>query len=172
MRERGNPDHNTHQPGQSGYRDPNGAHPQRRRRFGARPAPGPRNRDDSLSGVLDEIIGFAPAVDLDRARAFYRDALGLAVTDESPFAVVFRVGGTMLRVTKVDQVARAPYTILGWQTDDIEREIRALTERGVAFLRFAGMPQDDLGVWTTPGGDRVAWFQDPDGNTLSLTQFS
>jgi len=77
-----------------------------------------------------------------------------------------------LRVTLVGEVVTAPYTSLGWVVDDIEGEMRALADRGVAFLRFDGMEQDAAGVWTTPGGDRVAWFHDPDGNTLSLTQMA
>jgi hypothetical protein len=78
----------------------------------------------------------------------------------------------MLRVTRADEVVVAPYTVLGWRVDDIAQTVGDLTARGVAFLRFDGMNQDALGVWTSPGGDRVAWFKDPDGNTLSVTQFT
>lgn len=122
--------------------------------------------------MLSELVAFVAVADLDRARAFYVDVLGLELTEQSPFACVFQVGPTMLRVTRVDAVASGGYTVLGWAVADIESEIRALVDRGVAFTRYDGMAQDDLGIWTAPGGGRIAWFRDPDGNTLSLTQFS
>jgi hypothetical protein len=78
----------------------------------------------------------------------------------------------MLRVTPVDSVPRTSFTVLGWRVTDIEASVSALPARGVEFGRYDGMPQDPLGIWTTPGNDRVAWFLDPDGNTLSLTQLA
>ena len=80
--------------------------------------------------------------------------------------------GTMLRVTAVAEVARPGYTVLGWRVTDIGATIADLRSRGVVFARYDGMDQDDQGVWTTPNGDRIAWFTDPDGNVLSLTQFA
>jgi predicted enzyme related to lactoylglutathione lyase len=77
----------------------------------------------------------------------------------------------MLRITAVPEVSRTGYTVLGWRVPDIAAAVRGLTARGVVFLRYDGMDQDDIGVWTTPGGGKVAWFADPDGNILSLTQF-
>ena len=77
----------------------------------------------------------------------------------------------MLRVTRVDDLRVQPFTVFGWQVSDIDGAVADLTGRGVAFLRYDGLDQDGHGVWATPGGDRVAWFTDPDGNTLSLTQF-
>jgi catechol 2,3-dioxygenase-like lactoylglutathione lyase family enzyme len=121
--------------------------------------------------MLDDLIAFVPVTDLGRAREFYAGVLGLPQVDQSPFACVFRVGPTMLRVTPVGERVAAGYTVLGWSVVDIGGAVRALVDRGVAFARYDGMEQDDLGVWTAPGGDRVAWFHDPDGNTLSLTQF-
>jgi predicted enzyme related to lactoylglutathione lyase len=118
-----------------------------------------------------DLIAFVPATDLDRARMFYEGTLGLAFESESPFACVFRAGGTMLRVTKVDTLTPQPFTVLGWAVADIGKEVRDLTSAGVRFARFDGMDQDELGVWTTPDGSKVAWFTDPDGNTLSLTEF-
>ena len=125
-------------------------------------------------GVLDtaRLVGFVPTVDLPRARDFYAETLGLRVADESAFACVFDANGTMLRVTPVRKVARARYTVLGWAVDDIEATVRGLTDAGVAFVRYRSMELDALGIWTAPGGSRVAWFQDPDGNLLSLTQFA
>ena len=118
-----------------------------------------------------DLVAFVGAADLDRARAFYEGVLGLPVTKRTDFACVFDSGGTMLRVTAVPAVAQPGYTVLGWRVPDITAVVRELTGRGVTVLRFDGMAQDEDGIWTTPGGDRVAWFADPDGNTLSLTQF-
>jgi catechol 2,3-dioxygenase-like lactoylglutathione lyase family enzyme len=116
------------------------------------------------------VVAFVGSSDLATARAFFGDRLGLPVLDDSPFAVVFAAGGAELRVTQVDEVVAAPYTALGWSVPDIEAAVDAATAAGVTFRRFEGMDQDDRGLWTTPGGDRVAWFQDPDGNLLSISE--
>ena len=117
------------------------------------------------------LIAFAGATDLGRARVFYEQVLGLPMTEENDFACVFDANGTMLRVTAVPEVSRAVYTVLGWRVGDIAATVGDLSAKGVVFLRYDSMDQDDSGVWTTPGGDKVAWFADPDGNILSLTQF-
>ena len=116
------------------------------------------------------LMAFAPTTDLDRAHAFYGDTLGLPRVDASAFANVYDASGTPLRVTRVECVASASYTVLGWTVADIEDTMASLTGRGVAFERFSGVEQDDAGVWTAPGGARIAWFRDPDGNVVSLTQ--
>jgi predicted enzyme related to lactoylglutathione lyase len=118
-----------------------------------------------------DLVAFAATTDLDRARVFYEQVLGLPVTEQTDLACVFDANGTMLRVTAVPEVARAGYTVLGWRVADITAAVRELSARGVTFLRFDGMDQDADGVWTSPGGGRIAWFADPDGNTLSVTQF-
>jgi catechol 2,3-dioxygenase-like lactoylglutathione lyase family enzyme len=118
------------------------------------------------------VIAFAASADLREARVFYEQALGLRLIEQNDFACVFDANGTMLRVTAVAEVARPGYTVLGWRVPDIAATVRGLTARGVEFLRYDGMDQDENGVWTTPGGDKVAWFTDPDGNVLSLTQFA
>jgi predicted enzyme related to lactoylglutathione lyase len=118
-----------------------------------------------------DVIAFVAATDLARSRLFYEQTLGLAVTGENEFAVVFDAHGTMLRVTAVPAVSPALYTVLGWRVTDIEATAHDLAARGVAFIRYDSMDQDGTGIWTTPSGDRVAWFADPDGNILSLTQF-
>ena len=117
-----------------------------------------------------DLVAFVAATDLDRARDFYEQTLGLPVLEQNDFACVLDAHGTMLRVTAVHQVARAGYTVLGWHVTDIAAAVRDLAGRGVAFLRYDGMDQDEQGIWTAPSGARVAWFADPDGNTLSLTQ--
>ncbi len=124
-------------------------------------------------GALDDarLIAFVPTTDLPRARAFYAATLGLQVTDESPYACVFDANGTTLRLTPVRKLSKVRYTVLGWGVADIASTVAALTAAGVAFVSYRGMDVDEAGIWTAPGGDRVAWFEDPDGNLLSVTQF-
>ncbi len=117
-----------------------------------------------------ELVAFVASRDLDVSARFYGDVLGFELVEASPFANVFAAGGTRLRVTRVDQVAGADYTVLGWKVPDVEAAIGALSARGVEFKRYDGLEQDEHGAWTAPGGSRIAWFADPDGNTLSLQQ--
>jgi catechol 2,3-dioxygenase-like lactoylglutathione lyase family enzyme len=126
----------------------------------------------AMSFDAASVIAFAPSIDLDRSRVFYETVLGLPVLDQSPYACVLQSGGTMLRVTKVEQLTVQPFTVLGWGVQDIHETIADLATRGVAFVRFEGMGQDADGIWAAPGGDLIAWFRDPDGNMLSLTQFA
>jgi catechol 2,3-dioxygenase-like lactoylglutathione lyase family enzyme len=117
------------------------------------------------------IIGFVGTSDPDRAGKFYGDTLGLRlVSQQMPFALVYDAHGTMLRVTIVEKVNPAGYTVLGWKVPNIVAAIKSLAEAGVHFERYQGLQQDDLGVWTSPGGGKIAWFKDPDGNTLSISQ--
>lgn len=116
------------------------------------------------------LVAFVPSLDLDRAAAFYSGVLALEVEQRSDYACVLRSGSVELRVTKVGQLEAAPFTILGWMVDDIREVMVALQAKGVIFERYLGMDQDDDGIWISPHGDQVAWFRDPDGNTLSLTQ--
>jgi catechol 2,3-dioxygenase-like lactoylglutathione lyase family enzyme len=105
-----------------------------------------------------------------RAKAFYGDVLGLALRHEDGYALVFDGGGATLRISVVQELAPQPFTVLGWEVDDVRAAVRELTVRGVVFERFPGMEQDDLGVWLPPGGSQgVAWFKDPDGNLLSVS---
>lgn len=118
------------------------------------------------------IVAFVGVSDLDRAERFYGDMLGLDLVDRRPFALVAHAGASSLRITAVEQVHAAPYTVLGWTVPDIEATVDLLTLRGVSFTRYEGMEQDSRGIWTAPSGARVAWFLDPDGNNLSVTQLS
>lgn len=118
-----------------------------------------------------DLIAFVSTSDPVRACRFYGQVLGLPLVDQSPIACVFQANGTMLRVTTTERVIPAPYTVLGWAVTDIAATILSLRERGVRFLRFAGMDQDELDIWRAPSGGQIAWFKDPDGNLLSLTQF-
>jgi catechol 2,3-dioxygenase-like lactoylglutathione lyase family enzyme len=123
----------------------------------------------SLAGA--DLMAFVPTRDMARARPFYEGVLGLTLEGSSPFACAFRSNGVLLRVVNVEQLDPYPFTVLGWSVEDIRASVEGLTARGVAFDRFAGLEQDDLGIWQAPGGAKVAWFKDPDANTLSLTQF-
>jgi catechol 2,3-dioxygenase-like lactoylglutathione lyase family enzyme len=117
-----------------------------------------------------DLVAFIATSDAARARSFYETTLGLRLVSDDAFALVFDANGTHLRVAKVDQPTVAPYTVLGWNVPGIEATARGLAARGVTFERFPGLSQDDLGIWTAPGGARVAWFKDPDGHLLSLTE--
>jgi catechol 2,3-dioxygenase-like lactoylglutathione lyase family enzyme len=122
--------------------------------------------------TTSDVIAFAATTDLARARMFYEDVLGLRLVEQNDYAVVLDAHGTMLRVTAVTEVAHPGYTVLGWRVADLGRTVAELRSRGVTFDRYDGMDQDDDGVWTTPSGDRIAWFRDPDENVLSLTELA
>src|ERR1017187_7778695 len=109
-------------------------------------------------GALDDgrLIAFVPTTDLARARAFYAETIGLRVAEESPFACVFDANGTMLRLTPVRKLSRVRYTVLGWGVDDIVSTVAALAGAGVGLVHYRGMEVDHAGIWTAPGGDRVA----------------
>lgn len=116
-------------------------------------------------------ICFVPIVDLDRARAFYRDTLRLRlVSEELPFALVFDVNGIMLRLAIVKERPAFPGTVLGWQVPDASAAVESLKSAGVQLEHYNFVRQDELGIWTTPTGARVAWFKDPDGNVLSVSE--
>jgi catechol 2,3-dioxygenase-like lactoylglutathione lyase family enzyme len=118
-----------------------------------------------------DVIAFASSTDLARARTFYEATLGLPVVDENAYACVFDAHGTMLRITVVAEVAHPGYTVLGWRVAGISETVAHLESLGVVFALYGGMAQDAQGIWTSPNGDRIAWFTDPDGNVLSLTEF-
>jgi catechol 2,3-dioxygenase-like lactoylglutathione lyase family enzyme len=118
------------------------------------------------------MVGFVTTMHPNRAKAFYGDSLGFALRHEDDFALVFDANGTTLRVVKAGSFTPAIGTVLGWQVDDIYAAIRELAPRGVQFEQFGlpFMPQDEHGVWNASASDRVAWFKDPDGNVLSISQ--
>jgi catechol 2,3-dioxygenase-like lactoylglutathione lyase family enzyme len=117
-----------------------------------------------------KIMAFVATQAPAKAKAFYRGTLGLQLISEDNFALAFDAHGTMLRVTTVGKVAVAPYTVLGWQVQNIVATVTELVKAGVKFERYEGMGQDELGVWSAPSGAKIAWFKDPDGNTLSITE--
>jgi catechol 2,3-dioxygenase-like lactoylglutathione lyase family enzyme len=121
--------------------------------------------------TYNNAISFIATRDASTARVFYEGTLGLRLVADEHFALVFNVNGRMLRIAKTETLSPAAHTVLGWEVENIEAKVKDLTERGVMFLRFESMPQDVNGIWTSPSGAQVAWFKDPDGNNLSLTQF-
>ena len=117
-----------------------------------------------------KLVAFIPTRDGARARAFYEAILGLNVLSDDEYAIAVDANGTMLRIQKVGSLTPHPFTALGWQVADIGRTVAGLRDRGVRFETFPGLGQDERGIWQSPGGAQVAWFKDPDGNLLSLTQ--
>ncbi len=117
------------------------------------------------------VIAFVATKSPDRAREFYENVLGLKLVADEQWAIVFDAKGTMLRIQKVQDLKPQPFTALGFRVPDIAVAVRELAGKGVEFVRYEFLSQDALGIWDAPGGGRVAWFRDPDGNLLSLTQF-
>ena len=119
-----------------------------------------------------KIIAFVGVSDAARARHFYKDILGLTLLrEELPFALVFDANGVMLRAQMVNEVQPPSYTILGWDVEDVEATVRELRLAGVTFEKFVGLNDDnELNIWKAPGGTRIAWLRDPDGNMLSISE--
>ncbi len=118
------------------------------------------------------LVAFVPIRDPERAKAFYTGTLGLQFISQDQFAVVFDVRGTMLRAAVVHEMNPAKYTVLGWEVPDIIATANELVKAGVKLERFQGLnDKDELAIWVSPSGAKVAWFKDPDGNLLSITQF-
>lgn len=118
-----------------------------------------------------KLMAFVGVRDASRAKSFYSGTLGLNLISEDAYALVFDIQGTMLRVAIVPEIAPAKYTVLGWEVGDLAAAMQSLDRKGVQFERYGFPSQDEHGVWTSPSGARVAWFKDPDGNLLSMTQF-
>ncbi len=121
---------------------------------------------------MKRVVTFLLAKDIDAALQFYRDTLGLHFLRDDGFALVFDMNGTMLRINKMPEFTPAQHTVLGWTCDDIGAAVDDLAAKGVEFNRYPNMRQDKRGICTFPNGDNVAWFKDPEGNVLSLTQLA
>jgi catechol 2,3-dioxygenase-like lactoylglutathione lyase family enzyme len=118
-----------------------------------------------------KIIGFVTIVDVQRAKEFYGGTLGLRlICEEPPFALVYDANGIMLRLGMGKELPPAHGTVLGWEVPDVAVAVKDLRQAGVEFERYSFMPQDELGIWTSPTGAKVAWFKDPDGNILSVSE--
>src|SRR5262245_35343165 len=110
-----------------------------------------------------KIVGFVATKDYANARNFYERVLGVEFVNQDPFALVFRAGGNVIRIAKVADFTPMPFTVLGWEVENIQKIVEELTKRGVNFEKYSFLKQDDLGIWDAPEGARVAWFKDPDG---------
>jgi catechol 2,3-dioxygenase-like lactoylglutathione lyase family enzyme len=117
-----------------------------------------------------DIVAFVAITNAEKARGFYEGILGLRFVKDDGFALVFEANGIMVRAAKMKDFKPAQYTVLGWQVSRIDDAVRSLTNLGVKFEIFGFFKQDELGIWTAPTGDKVAWFKDPDGNILSISQ--
>jgi predicted enzyme related to lactoylglutathione lyase len=117
-----------------------------------------------------KIIGFAPTKDSAKAKKFYVDQLGLEFVSDDDYALVLNANGNMLRIIKGADFKPAHYTVLGWEVKNIETMVAGLKARGVGFEQYPFIQDRESGIWTTPDGSKVAWFKDPDGNVLSISQ--
>ena len=117
-----------------------------------------------------KLMAFVPIKDSGRSRPFYESTLGLRFIADDPFALLMESNGVRVRLAKTPKFTPAGFTVLGWQVIDINAMVTALKKKGVDFERFPGLEQDKLGIWASPSGAKVAWFKDPDGNILSLSQ--
>ncbi len=116
------------------------------------------------------ITAFVATANPTRSKRFYRDTLGLRLVSDDQFAIVFDCSGVQLRIQKVENLQPHPFTALGWHVPNIRTAMLGLSKVGVAFEHYSFLQQDDLGVWQAPSTAKVAWFKDPDGNLLSLTE--
>jgi predicted enzyme related to lactoylglutathione lyase len=117
-----------------------------------------------------ELKAFVPTTKPNEAKSFYKDILGLKFLSEDNYALEFNANGTLLRVIIVQELKPQVFTVLGWNVNDIASIIKSLNEKNIFCEKYNFLEQDELGIWTSPGGSKVAWFKDPDGNVLSLTE--
>jgi catechol 2,3-dioxygenase-like lactoylglutathione lyase family enzyme len=120
--------------------------------------------------ALTDMVGFVATTDYDKARAFYERNLGFQFVSLDQYALVMTTGKNLIRITKLQGFVPAQYTVLGWEVQNIEAVVAALMEQGVAFEEYPFIQDRELRVWTAPSGDKVAWFKDPDGNVLSISE--
>jgi len=117
-----------------------------------------------------KLKAFIPTIQPEKARVFYQDILGLKLLSADQYGLDFDAYGSLLRVAIVNGFSPQPFTILGFNLIDIIGMIETLSKKGVIFERYSYFEQDDFGIWVSPGGTKVAWFKDPDGNLLSLSE--
>jgi catechol 2,3-dioxygenase-like lactoylglutathione lyase family enzyme len=116
-----------------------------------------------------KLVGFVATTDYEKTRAFYEGLLGLEFVSLDQFALVMCTGEHKIRISKSPNFTPLQGTVLGWEVDDVEAVVLWLRDRGVATEKYPFVPDKELGIWTAPSGDKVAWFKDPDGNVLSLS---
>lgn len=118
-----------------------------------------------------EITAFLPTIKPKQSKYFYQEVLGLKIEFEDDYAIEFRGNGTSLRITIVPELKPHSFTVLGFKVDEIELQVKSLFDKGVEFERYENFNQNELGIWTSPSKAKVAWFKDPDGNLISLTEY-
>ena len=119
--------------------------------------------------TLGKLVGFLTTTDYEKARAFYEGKLGFEVVSLDQFALAVRAGKTVIRITKAETFSPAQGTVLGWEVDDVRAVVLWLKSRDVVTEKYGFVADQELGIWSTPSGDQVAWFKDPDGNVLSIS---
>jgi catechol 2,3-dioxygenase-like lactoylglutathione lyase family enzyme len=119
--------------------------------------------------TLGKLVGFLTTTDYEKARAFYEGKLGFEFVSLDQFALAMRAGENMIRIGKSETFTPAQGTVLGWEVGDVRTAVLWLNSRGVVTEKYGFVPDQELGIWTAPSGDQVAWFKDPDGNVLSLS---
>ena len=117
-----------------------------------------------------KLKAFIPTIKPAESKSFYKDVLGLKLNSEDKYALEFDANGTRLRVTTVKDFKPHPFTVLGWDVDDIISTIKSLNKKKIFCEKYDFLEQDEFGIWTAPGGTKVAWFKDPDGNILSISE--
>jgi catechol 2,3-dioxygenase-like lactoylglutathione lyase family enzyme len=117
-----------------------------------------------------KLVGFVPTKDSTKTREFYEGKLGFQFVSDDQFALVMQAGESMIRIAKTKDFTPAQYTVMGWEVPDVEVMVQWLNKRGVKFEKYPFIKDQESGIWITPNGDKVAWFKDPDGNVLSLSQ--
>jgi len=118
----------------------------------------------------NKLKAFIPTTKPKQAKQFYQDTLGLKLNFETDYSMQFEGKQSLLMITTVESFEPQPFTVLGWNVSDIETEIRSLSKLGVELETYDSLEQDNLGIWTAPSKAKIAWFKDPDGNLLSLTE--
>ena len=117
-----------------------------------------------------KLKAFIPTTKPEQAKIFYRDIIGLNLLSQDTYGMELDSNGMVLRINTVPEYTPHMFTILGWNVEEIAANIRSLNEKGIQFEKYPFLEQDELGIWTAPDGTKVAWFKDPDGNLLSLTE--
>lgn len=117
-----------------------------------------------------KLVGFVATTDYAKARAFYEGQLGLRFVSQDPFALVLNSNGNMIRIPQLKELKPQSFTVLGWEVTNIEQKVSELQQKGISFEKYGFPGQDERGIWSAPGGAKVAWFKDPDGNILSISQ--
>jgi catechol 2,3-dioxygenase-like lactoylglutathione lyase family enzyme len=126
-------------------------------------------RREKMLAAMD-MVGFLLTKDYEKARAFYEGNLGFEFVSLDQFALVMQAGKSMIRIVKVPTFTPLQSTVLGWQVGDIGVMVDWLTNRGVTFEKYPFVQDKERGIWTAPDGSKVAWFKDPDGNVLGVSE--